>query len=64
VQAFLERTFGFEKAYVGVQAFYRQPFGAFVRATFPLRNLIGRIDKRARAVYELESAVRAARTQA
>jgi hypothetical protein len=64
LQEFLERTFGFEKAYVGVQAFYRQPYRAFVRATFPLRNLIGRIDKRARAVYELESAVRAARIQA
>jgi hypothetical protein len=64
LQDFLERTFGFEKAYVGVQAFYRQPYRAFVRATFPLRNLIGRVDKRARAVYELESAVRAARTRA
>jgi hypothetical protein len=64
VQDFLERTFGFEKAYTGIDAFYRRPYGAFVRATFPFRNLIGRLDERVRAVYELERAARAARTQA
>jgi hypothetical protein len=64
LQDFLERTFGFERAYTGIDAFYRGPFGAFVRATFPFRNLIGRLDERARAVYELERAVRAARMQA
>ena len=64
LQDFLERTFGFEKAYVGVDAHYRRPYGAVVRATFPFRNVLGRIDNRARAVYELERAVRAARIQA
>jgi hypothetical protein len=64
LQEFLERTFGFEKAYTGIDAFYRQPYRAFVRATFPFRNLIGRVDERVRAVYELERAVRAARVQA
>jgi hypothetical protein len=64
LQQFLERTFGFEKAYTGIDAFYRQPYRAIVRVTFPLRNLIGRLDERARAVYELEGAVRAARVQA
>jgi hypothetical protein len=64
LQDFLERTFGFEKAYTGIDAFYRQPYRAFVRATFPFRNLLGRLDERVRAVYELERAVRAARMQA
>jgi hypothetical protein len=64
LQAFLERTFGFEKASVGLDAFYRQPYRALVRATFPLRGVIGRIDERVRALYELERVVRAARMQA
>lgn len=64
LQAFLERTFGFEKASVGLEAFYRQPYRALVRATFPLRGVIGRIDERVRALYELERVVRAARMQA
>jgi hypothetical protein len=64
LQAFLERTFGFEKATVGLDAFYRQPYRALVRATFPLRSVIGRIDERVRALYELERVVRAARMQA
>jgi hypothetical protein len=61
LQPFLEHNFGFEKAHVGIDAFYRQPYRAILRASFPLRNLIGRIDDRARAVYELERVVRAAR---
>lgn len=64
LQPFLERTFGFEKAPVGLDAFYRQPYRAIVRATFPLRGVIGRIDERVRALYELERVVRAARMQA
>jgi hypothetical protein len=64
LQDFLERTFGFEKAHMGVDAFYRQPYRALVRATFPLRSVIGRIDERIQALYELERAVRAARMQA
>ena len=64
LQGFLERTFGFEKAYMGVEAFYRQPYRALVRATFPLRSVIGRIDERIQALYELERVVRAARIQA
>ena len=42
----------------------RQPYRALVRATFPLRGVIGRIDERVRALYELERVVRAARMQA
>jgi hypothetical protein len=61
LQPFLERNFAFEKAYVGIDAFYRQPYRAILRATFPFRSLIGRVDDRARAVYELERVVRAAR---
>jgi hypothetical protein len=64
LQPFLERNFGFEKAYVGIDAFYRQPYRAIVRATFPFRSLIGRVDDRARALYELERVVREARARA
>ena len=64
LQEFLERNFAFEKAHVGIDAFYRQPYRAILRATFPFRNLIGRVDDRARAMYELERVVRAGRMQA
>jgi hypothetical protein len=62
LQPFLEHNFAFEKAYVGIDAFYRQPYRAILRATFPFRSLISRLDDRARALYELERVVRAART--
>ena len=61
---FLEHNFAFEKAYTGLAAFYRQPYRMFVRATFPFRSLIGRLDERARAIYELERVARAARMRA
>ena len=61
LQPFLEHNFAFEKAYVGIDAFYRQPYRAILRATFPFRGLISRLDDRARALYELERVVRAAR---
>jgi hypothetical protein len=64
LQEFLERNFAFEKAYTGLAAFYRQPYRTFVRATFPFRSLIGRLDERARAIYELERVARAARMRA
>ena len=64
LQPFLEHNFAFEKAYVGIDAFYRQPYRAILRATFPFRNLIGKVDDRARALYELERVVRAARVRA
>jgi hypothetical protein len=64
LQEFLERNFAFEKAYTGLAAFYRQPYRTFVRATFPFRSLIGRLDERARAIYELERVARAARVRA
>jgi hypothetical protein len=49
---------------MGVDVVYRQPYRMFVRATFPFRNLIGKLDERARAVYELERVARAARMRA
>jgi hypothetical protein len=64
LQEFLERNFAFEKAYTGVATFYRQPYRAFVGATFPFRKFIGRLDERARAIYELERVARAARMRA
>jgi hypothetical protein len=64
LQQFLEHNFAFEKAYTGVDVVYRQPYGMFVRATFPFRNLIGRLDERARAVYELERVARSAQIRA
>jgi hypothetical protein len=64
LQQFLERNFSFEKAYTGVDVFYRQPYRVLVGATFPFRDLIGKFDERARAIYELERVARAARMQA
>jgi hypothetical protein len=64
LQQFLEHDFAFEKAYTGLDVFYRRPVGIALRATFPLRRVIARLDSRARALYELESAVRAARARA
>jgi hypothetical protein len=61
LQQFLEHNFSFEKAYTGVDAHYRSPYGMLVRATFPLRGLLARLDDRARALYELERVVRAGR---
>jgi hypothetical protein len=61
LQEFLQHNFSFEKAYTGVDAHYRSPYGMLVRATFPLRNVLARLDDRARALYELERAVRAGR---
>jgi hypothetical protein len=59
LQRFLERNFAFEKAYTGIEVFYRLPYRVLVRATFPLRGLIAKVDDRARAVYELEKVARA-----
>jgi hypothetical protein len=64
LQEFLEHNFAFEKASTGVDAFYRHPVGLALRATFPLRRLIGRLDARAGALYELESVVRVGRVRA
>jgi hypothetical protein len=64
LQQFLEHNFAFEKAYMGIDAFYRQPYRAILRATFPFRKVLGRVDDRARALYELERVVRAARMRA
>lgn len=61
LQRFLERNFAFEKAYTGVEVIYRWPYRLLVHATFPLRGVIAKFDDRARAVYELESVVRAGR---
>jgi hypothetical protein len=58
LQDFLERTFGFEKAYTSVDVTYRAPVGALVKATFPARRALGRVDQRLRALYELERIVR------
>jgi hypothetical protein len=63
LQTFLEHNFAFEKAHVGIDAFYRPPYRVFLRATFPLRDVIGKLDERARALYELERVVRASRTR-
>jgi hypothetical protein len=64
LQDFLERTFRFEKAHAGVDAYCRQPSCTLVRAAFPSRTLAPRVDERARAAHELERAVRAARLRA
>jgi hypothetical protein len=64
LQRFLEHNFSFEKAHTGVDVFYREPYRVLVRAPFPFRRLIGRVDERARAIYELERVARAARMRA
>jgi hypothetical protein len=62
VQPFVEHTFKFHKAPTTLDVVYRAPYGAFVRATFPMRGLVGRVDHRLRALYELERVVRAQRS--
>ena len=47
-----------------MDVFYREPYRVLVRASFPFRRLIGRVDERARAIYELERVARAARMRA
>jgi hypothetical protein len=64
LQQFLEHNFAFEKAYTGLDVFYRRPVRIALRATFPLRRVIARFDTRARALYEMESVVRAGRARA
>lgn len=61
LQDFLQRNFSFERAPTGLAAFYRPQYRLFVRVTFPLRGLIGKLDDRARAIYELERVARASR---
>jgi hypothetical protein len=64
LQEFLEREFGFEKAYTDLQLSYREPYRTLVRATFPIRNVVSRFDQRLRALYELERLSRAVRRNA
>jgi hypothetical protein len=64
LQDFMERNFGFEKAHTPVDVSYRRPYGALMRATFPFRDLLSRVDRRAQALYELERAVRVSRKRA
>jgi hypothetical protein len=59
LQDFMERTFHFEKAHATVDVDSRAPYGVLIRATFPLRGTLGRIDRRVGALYELERLVRA-----
>lgn len=61
VQEFLERQFGFERAHADLSLTWRRPYGALVRSTYPARRLIGRLDPRVRALYELERVSRHAR---
>ena len=44
LQPFLERTVGFEKAYMRVAACYPVPYRVLVRATYPFRGVIARLD--------------------
>jgi hypothetical protein len=60
LQEFLQREFGFERAYTDLQLSYREPYRTLVRTTFPIRNVLSRFDQRLRALYELERLSRAA----
>ena len=64
LQDFLERTFAFEKAHMSVDVTFRAPVGALVKATFPARRVLGRLDERVRALHELERIARADRRRA
>jgi len=54
IQQFLEHQFAFERAHTDVTLTWRRPYGALVRCTYPARRLVGRLDPRVRALYELE----------
>jgi hypothetical protein len=58
VQEFLLHTFRFEKSGTPLDVTYRAPYGALMRATFPLRTVIGKLNPRFRALYEVERVVR------
>lgn len=64
LQDFLEHNFNFEKAYTPLAVRYREPIGAVVRATFPFRRQVARLDRRLEALYEMEAIVRASRQNA
>jgi hypothetical protein len=54
MQSFLMENFGFEKAYTRLHLYYRPPFGLLVQAGYRWRSVLGRIDKRLAALFELE----------
>jgi len=58
IQDFLIRKFGFFRICTNLTARYRPPLGWFVRATFPLRQRLGRLHPHLAALYALEEAAR------
>ena len=58
IQDFLIKKFNFKKAYTRLHIKFRQPYSLFIKATFPFRIITGRIDKRLKALYELENVSR------
>jgi len=58
-QAFLIRTFGFEKAYAPLKVHYRWPLGWLVNLAFPIRRLIGKKSRAVGSLLELERCRRA-----
>lgn len=59
IQDFLEQNFGFVRAGARLHVVYRWPLGPAVRATFPLRRWLRRLDGRLGALYALEEFRRA-----
>jgi hypothetical protein len=58
MQSFLIDNFGFEKAYTGLYLHYSPLLGRLMRIGYPLRRALGRLDRRAAALFEMERCAR------
>jgi len=58
MQSFLIENFGFEKAYTGLSLRYSPLFKWLMRLGYPLRRVLGRLDRRAAALFEMERCAR------
>jgi hypothetical protein len=54
-QSFLIRKFGFIKAGLKLEVYYKPLFAAIIKALYPVRRLVVQIDPRIQAVLKLES---------
>jgi hypothetical protein len=57
-QDFLIRKFGFKKAYTNLYVHYRPFLSACIKMTYPVRNILRRINRKLNAVYTMEEVIR------
>jgi len=54
IQKYLIEKFGFERAYLGLQVFYRWYVKFGINSTFPFRNFVSRLGPQLDSLYKLE----------